>query len=377
MDERKINIAQPVLGSEEEQGVLQVLRSGWLTQGAVVAEFERTFAEIHGVDHAVATTSCTTALHLALTAMGIGEGDEVLVPAFTWVATANVVRQCGAKPVFVDVMPDTYNIDVGDVASKITARTRAVIPVHLFGLCADMDSLSSALPQDVLILEDAACATGARYKDRSAGTLGHAAAFSFHPRKTVTCGEGGMVTTNDDALAHKMRVLRNHGASVPEEARHSSAKPYAMPEFHECGFNYRMTDIQAAVALPQLHRLNEMLAYRVNLAARYESLLAGIEWLSTPCSPNYSGHAWQAYVSVVDADGPSKSRDNILEALHQNGIAARCGTHCVPELDAYSVDSNSMFPVASMLSRNTIALPMHNAMGDSDIDRIVRILQQL
>ncbi|MEQ8320928.1 MAG: DegT/DnrJ/EryC1/StrS family aminotransferase [Rhodospirillales bacterium] len=377
MDEHKINIAEPLIGAEEEQAVLHVLRSGWLTQGSVVGEFERIFAGIHDVKHAVATTSCTTALHLALTAMGIGPGDEVIVPAFTWVATANVVRQCGATPVFIDVMSDTYNIDTEKVPALLTERTRAIIPVHLFGLCADMDALKSLLPDHVLILEDAACAVGAKYKGKSAGSLGDAAAFSFHPRKMVTCGEGGMVTTDDDILAHKMRVLRNHGASIPEETRHLSARPYDMPEFHECGFNYRLTDIQAAIAIPQLRKLDALLDFRRTIAAQYQRLLADIEWFRTPFIPNYAEHCWQAYVGVIDRDIAPCRRDDILEILNENGISARCGTHAIPELDAYATDNKAICPVSAELSQMSIALPMHNAMRNSDVDRIVRVLQKI
>lgn len=201
MTKRTIAIASPSIGPEEWNAVREPLESGWLTQGPKVAEFEHAFAEMHEVDHALATTSCTTALHLGLAAMGIGPGDEVIVPSFTWVATANVVLYCGATPVLADVRPDTFNLDPEAMARAVTDRTRAVIAVHLFGLCADMDAIRASLPDSVDIIEDAACAAGAAYKERPAGGLGQAGAFSFHPRKAITTGEGGMLTTRDGDLS--------------------------------------------------------------------------------------------------------------------------------------------------------------------------------
>jgi len=255
MDFRKIQISEPSLCEEEWLAVKGPIESGWLTQGPKVMAFEKAFAAEHNVKHAVATTSCTTALHLALAAMGIGPGDEVIVPAFTWIATANAVVYCGGTPVFCDIDLNTYNMCVKDLARKITDKTKAIIPVHLFGLFANMDAIKE-VSGDILILEDAACAAGSKYNGKFAGEIGDAAAFSFHPRKSITTGEGGMVTTNDDALAAKMIVLRNHGASVSAEMRHQGAKPYLLPEFNHLGFNHRMSDVQAAIGLVQINKLN-------------------------------------------------------------------------------------------------------------------------
>src|SRR4051812_27403173 len=216
MAQRTIHIAKPDTGAEEWQALREPLESGWLTQGPKVAAFEKAFAARHGVTYALATTSCTTALHLILAAMELKPGDEVILPAFTWIATANVVLYCGATPVFVDIDSGTFNMDPAKVAKKVTPRTKAIIAVHLFGLCADIEAIAAAAP-GVPIVEDAACAAGAAYKGRHAGTLGLAAAFSFHPRKSITTGEGGMVTTNDARLARRMTSLRNHGAEIPEE----------------------------------------------------------------------------------------------------------------------------------------------------------------
>ena len=267
---RRIPIASPCLGEEEWEACREPLLSGWLTQGPQVAAFEREFAERRD-SQAIATTSCTTALHLALAAAGLNAGDEVIVPAFTWVATANVVRYCGATPVFVDVDPATYNLDPEQLAAGLSPRTRGVIPVHLFGLCADLGAIRRNLPADVFVLEDAACAAGASYHGRPAGGLGDAAAFSFHPRKAITTGEGGMVTTNDASLADRARQLRNHGASISEEDRHRGPQPFLMADYDEVGFNYRMTDLQAAVGLVQLGKLDRFVAERQRWADWYGS----------------------------------------------------------------------------------------------------------
>jgi dTDP-4-amino-4,6-dideoxygalactose transaminase len=296
-DHRQIQIATPSLGEEEWQALREPIESGWLTQGPKVAAFEKAFAARHGVKHAIAVTSATTGLHLGLAALDIGPGDEVIVPAFTWVATANVVVYCGAMPVFVDVDRTTFNIDPKDLARRVTSRTKAVIPVHLFGLCADMDAVRAVLQPDIKIIEDAACAAGAAWHGRSAGALGDLGVFSFHPRKSITTGEGGMVTTNNDKLAERVKMLRNHGASVSEEERHRGPKPYLLPEFDLLGFNYRMTDLQGAVGVVQLKKLDQFIDERARMAAQYRKELADIKWLSLPQEPENGRHAWQAFVT--------------------------------------------------------------------------------
>jgi len=374
---RRVPIAVPSVGEEEWQALREPLETGWLTQGPKVAAFEEAFAERHAVAHALATTSCTTALHLALVAMGIGPGDEVIVPAFTWVATANVVVHCGATPVFVDVDERTYNLDPTLLAERLTPRTRAVIPVHLFGLCADMDAIRAVLPEDVLVLEDAACASGAAYRGRPAGGLGHAGAFSFHPRKSITCGEGGMVTTDDDALAEHATRLRNHGAAVSEEARHRSASAFLLPDFDEPGFNYRMTDLQAAVALVQLGKLDHFVAERDRWARWYAQELAALYWLEPPLVPDGYDHAWQAYVCRVRAGAPG-SREELMEELEGRGISTRPGTHAVVELGVYrDWIAPDAFPVARALHRDSLALPLHNRMGPEDFEHVVASLRAL
>jgi dTDP-4-amino-4,6-dideoxygalactose transaminase len=287
------------------------------------------------------------------------------------------VAQCGATPVFVDVLPDSYNIDPEGVAEAITPLTKAIMVVHLFGLCADMASIRDVTPQGIHIIEDAACATGATYRGAPAGGLGVIGCFSFHPRKTVTCGEGGMLTTRDHMLAERARILRNHGGSVSEEARHRGLRPYELPAFEVAGFNYRMTDIQAAFGLVQLGKLDRFLDERRALAARYQAALAGISWLRPPRTPQDCGHAWQAYVTLVDGGYSRHSRDEILAALHDSGIAGRPGTHTLTRLGVYKDSPGARgrkFPVADRLADWTLALPLHNRMTSDDVDRVVERL---
>lgn len=372
-----MQIALPATGEEEWLAVREPLESGWLTQGPKVAAFEKAFAERHGVDYALATTSCTTALHLALTALGIGPGDEVIVPSFTWVATANAVLYCGGKPVLCDVDSRSNNIEPRSVAEKITARTRAVIPVHMFGLCADMDALRAVVPAGVKIVEDAACAAGAAYRGVHAGGLGDASCFSFHPRKSITTGEGGMLTTNDSALAARAEVLRNHGAAISEEQRHLGPQPYLLPAFDELGFNYRMTDMQAAVGLVQLGKLDAFIDERDRWACYYRVALADLPWLRPPAQPNDGRHAWQAYVTYVDPATAPLPRNELMARLHTLGVATRPGTHAVHMLGYYRERFGyrpDELPGARDCERNTMAIPLHNRMSQSDYDYVVDAL---
>jgi len=377
---RQIQISLPSTGDEEWQATREPLTTGWLTQGPKVAQFERDFGEFHGVKHALATTSCTTGLHLILAALGIGQGDEVIVPSFTWVATANVVLYCGATPVLADVDRRTYNIDPADVARKLGPRTKAVIAVHLFGLCADMDALRAVLPVGMPIIEDAACAAGASYKGTHAGSLGLAAAFSFHPRKSITTGEGGMVTTNDDRLADVANMLRNHGASISEEQRHKGPRPYLLPEFNLLGFNYRMTDLQGAVGIVQLTKLNRFVAERDEWATWYMGELAAIPWLRMPQRPADGKHAWQAFVTYVDPDTAPLPRNEIMERLQRKGIATRPGTHAIHLLGYYRDRLGSQpddLPGARDCDAHTMAIPLHNRMVAADYRYIVDAIKEI
>ncbi|ATN85406.1 DegT/DnrJ/EryC1/StrS family aminotransferase [Coxiella burnetii] len=377
---RKIPIAIPSIGDEEWQALKVPLDSGWLTQGPKVAEFERLFAVRHQAQKALATTSCTTALHLALAAMGVGPGDEVIVPAFTWIATANAVLYCGATPVFADVDRDTFNINVEDISRKITDKTKAIIPVHLFGACADIDAIRKVIPNQVMILEDAACAAGAAYKGKPAGILGDMGAFSFHPRKSITTGEGGMLTTNNTELAHRAEIMRNHGAKIPEEVRHLSDKPYLLPDFKLLGFNYRMTDLQAAVGIVQLAKLDAFINERDQWANYYYTHLKDLTWLRAQRLLADCKHAWQACVFYVDPERAPMPRNTLMEYLKEAGIATRPGTHAVHLLsfyrEKYGIYSDD-FPGARDCDHNTMAIPLHNRMTKDDYDYVIETLRSI
>jgi dTDP-4-amino-4,6-dideoxygalactose transaminase len=377
---RRVQIALPSVGDDEWHAVREPLTSGWLTQGPKVAAFEKAFAARHQVEYALATTSCTTALHLALAALGIGPGDEVIVPSFTWVATANAVLYCGATPVLCDVDRCTYNIDIASAVSKVTPRTRAVIPVHLFGLCTDVDALRAALPESVRIVEDAACAAGASLNGRPAGGLGDFGCFSFHPRKSITTGEGGMLTTNDQALAERAEILRNHGASISEEQRHHGPQPYLLADFDEMGFNYRMTDVQASIGLVQLGKLDAFIDERARWARYYRETLADIPWLRHPVAPNNRSHAWQAYVTYVDSEAAPLPRNEIMAHLHRMGVATRPGTHAIHMLGYYRQHfgyAAEDLSGARDCERNTMAIPLHNRMTADDYQYVTDCLRQI
>lgn len=379
VDRRNIPISLPCAGEEEWQALREPLMTGWLTQGPKVAAFEKAFADRHQVNHAIATTSCTTALHLILAALKIKPGDEVIVPAFTWVATANVVLHCGATPVFVDVDRSTFNLNISQVADKLSDRTKAIIPVHLFGLCTDMDALAAVAP-GIPLIEDAACAAGSAYKNRPAGSLGLAGAFSFHPRKSITTGEGGMITTNDDRLAEKIKVLRNHGASISEEQRHHGPKPYILPEFNLLGFNYRMTDLQGAVGLVQLSKLDNFIAERQQWAEFYRQELAEVEWLGTPVVSDDYHHGWQAYVCYVDETKAPIPRNKMMEKLQSKGISTRPGTHAVHLLGYYKDKFGFKaedYPGARDCDRYSMAIPLHNQMTPEDYQYVVQAIKTI
>lgn len=370
---RNIQISTPLTGEEEWHATREPLMSGWLTQGPKVAEFEKAFAVRHQVKHALAVSSCTTGLHLALAGLGIGPGDEVIVPSFTWIATANVVLYCGATPVLVDVDPVTFNLHIPGVRARVTSRTRAVIAVHLFGLAVDVPALRAALPAGVAIVEDAACAAGADWRGQPVGTLGDVAAFSFHPRKSVTTGEGGMVTTNDVALADRMNQMRNHGASVSEEQRHSGPRPYLLADFNLLGFNYRMTDIQGAVGVVQLRKLDNFIDERARWAGWYRERLAGLDWLRLPEQPSDCRHGWQAYVTYVDPRKAPMARNEMMERLQSQGVATRPGTHAV-HLQGYYRERFGFrpddLPNARACQEQTMAIPLHNRMSAEDYEYV-------
>lgn len=372
-----IPISLPDTGDEEWLATKESIMSGWLTAGPKVREFEAEFAKLHHVKHAMAVTSATTALHLALVAIGVKEGDEVIVPAFTWISTANVVLYCGAKVVFVDVNRRTFNLDVNDLQSKITDRTRAIIPVHLFGLCADIDEIKKIV-KDIPIIEDGACAAGAAYKGRPAGSLGTIGCFSFHPRKSITTGEGGMITTNDDKLAVLLSSLRNHGASISEEERHNGSKPYILPDFNLLGFNYRMTDLQASVGIVQLNKLTKFIEERNQWAKYYTKQFEEIDWIITPSYNENYNHGWQSYVLYIDESKSPLTRNQLMEKLQELGVSTRPGTHAPHMLQFYAEKYNLKpedFPGAKDCNNYSMSIPLFNKMTEADYEYVVNAIK--
>ena len=379
MEKRNIPISIPSMGIEEWEALKAPIESGWITQGPKVKEFETAFAERHNVKHALAVSNCTTALHLALVACGVQPGDEVIVPAFTWVSTANAVMYCHATPIFVDVDPMTFNLKLDDIASKVTSKTKAIIPVHLFGLCADIDYIKTNFP-NLKIVEDGACAAGSALNGKPAGSLGDIGCFSFHPRKSVTTGEGGMLTTNNDEMAAHLDKLRNHGASVSEEQRHHGPKPYILPAFDIVGFNYRMTDLQGALGVVQLKKLDQFIDEREKWAQYYSEQLKDIPWLRTPVVSEGYKHGWQSYVTFIDENISPMKRNDIMEVLQQKGIATRPGTHAVHMLGVYAnmFNINPMdFPGAFACDQYSMSIPLHNKMVKEDFDYIIAALKAI
>jgi len=383
----KLPISKPLFGDAERRAILEPLETGWVVQGPKVAEFERLFAQSAGCSLALATSSCTTALQISLQALGVGPGDEVIVPAFTWIATANVVVHQGATPVFVDIDLDTFNINVDQLRAAATKRTKAVIPVSLFGLSADLfPILEFARARGIAVVEDAACATGTMYHGHHAGTLGDVGCFSFHPRKSITTGEGGMITTNNPDLGRKLKSLRDHGASISDLARHQRPRSYQLPDFEFAGHNARMTDFQGALGAAQMLRLPEITKRRIELADRYTAALAGIPWLRTPHVPKDHVHAYQAYVtllapqppSMANLDAMNQQRNALMDHLEAAGVATRPGTHAVHMLgyyrDRYGLRPKDC-PNAALADGLSMAIPLYPQMTEAEQDFVIQTIR--
>lgn len=387
MADERIPITQVAIGEEEKRRVLQVLDSGWLVQGKQVAEFEKRIAQYVSLSHGIATTSCTSSLHVAVQGLGLKPGDEVIVPAFTWISTANCVAFCGATPVFCDVSLDTFNLDVDQLESLVTPKTAGIIPVHLFGLGADMPAVHAFADKHKLwVLEDAACALGTTINGNPVGHNSDAACFSFHPRKSITTGEGGMVVTGDEALAGRCTALRNHGASISDLARHQSARGVLLPDFNVIGQNYRMTDLQAAVGHGQLDHLDDWIARRRELASMYRQRLAGLDWVVTP--PDDPGHSYQSFACLYRPEEPGygkledleAKRDALLIELDKRGIMTRQGTHAPVRQrcyhDLFQVRAED-FPGACLAQGLSFALPLFPSMTEPQLERVVAALTDI
>jgi dTDP-4-amino-4,6-dideoxygalactose transaminase len=368
-----IPVMRPWLGDDEAKAAAAAIASGWVAQGPRVAEFEAAFADAIGVPHAVALSSCTTALHLALVTAGIGPGDEVVVPSLSFIATTNVVRYVGARPIFADVEEPTQNLVPETVASHLTDRTRAVILVDQAGVPADLDGMRALCePKGISVIEDAACAAGATCRGRPVGATAGLAAFSFHPRKLLTTGEGGMIVTPDAEVAARLRRLREHGMDASAVNRHASPQPM-IERYLETGFNYRMTDIQAAIGLVQLGKLDRMVARRRELAARYQHLLADIPDLAMVRDPAYGTTNYQGFWIVLPPGFPV-SRNELLGRLAGAGVSARRGVMAAHLEPAYAGEPRPHLPVTERLTANSVTLPLFHEMTEGQQDHVVSVI---
>lgn len=363
-----IRLVAPDLGEAELREVEQVFASGHLTQGPKVEAFEAAVASRVEAAHGIATTSATTALHLAVAALEIGPGDEVIVPDFTFPATANVVVQQGARPVLVDVDPATFTVTLANVAGMVTEKTRAIIPVHAFGLAADVDPIVAfAREKGLTVIEDAACAIGTTYHGRPVGAIGDLGCFSFHPRKAITTGEGGMVTTDNQALADRLRLLRNHGG----------LRAAGRFTFEAAGFNYRMSDILAAIGLAQMRRLDAMIAEKRRLADGYRSALAGLAGATLPIEPIWGGHVYQSFVIMLD---DAIDRDLVISRMRAREIETTLGTyalHAEPffrRTYGYRVGD---LPGSWAAYRHSLTLPLYPGLGDGGVARVAGALRDV
>jgi dTDP-4-amino-4,6-dideoxygalactose transaminase len=378
-DNHFIPIIKPLMGEPEAEAARRPILSGWVTQGPEVAAFEKEFAAFTGAPFAAAVSNCTTALHLALLALGAGPGDEVITVSHSYIATANAIRYCGATPVFVDIEPVTYNLNPNLLEAAITARTRAILGVHQIGMPSNLQAiLPIARRHAVPVIEDAACAIGSEILwegnwEKIGKPHGDIACFSFHPRKVITTGDGGMLTTANPEYDRKFRLWRQHGMSVSDAVRHKSSQ-VTFEEYSELGYNYRMTDIQAAVGREQLKRLPAIVARRRELAANYHRLLAGLRGVTLPAEPAYARSNWQSYSLRLPADCDQTA---VMQFMLDRGIATRRGIMCSHREPAYQ---GGQYRAAGPLTESeaaqdrTIILPLFHQMTAEDQDRVATSL---
>jgi perosamine synthetase len=374
----KIPIAKPYLDKEEAQNAYDTILTNWVTQGPRVQEFEEKFAVYVGSKYAVALSNCTTALHLAMIVSGIKEGDEVICPSMSYIATANAITYVGAKPVFAEVIPETYNIDVEHVEKLITPKTKAILIVHQIGLPADIDPFKKLCEKNNLkLIEDAACAAGSSYKGGKIGSHSDLVCFSFHPRKVITTGDGGMIATNNDAYYNRLKLLRQHGMSVNDRVRHNSAT-VIIEDHLEIGFNYRLTDIQAAVGIKQLEKLDWIISERRKIAEKYNAAFKNIPSIRLPLEPEGYITNWQSYSIYIKKECPVK-RNDLMQKLLDLGISTRRGVMTSHRETAYkNFNLVSPLPNSEDASDNSIIIPLFVPMTDEEIEYVIfNLIQHL
>lgn len=371
-----IPIARPYFDENEIANISECLKSGWVTQGPFTEKFEEKFKKFHPAKFAYAVSSCTAALHVAMLALGIHEGDEVIVPAYTWITSASCAEYVGAKIKFVDVDKDSFNIDVTQIEDAITDKTKAIVAVHLFGYAAEMDAIMDiAQKHNLFVVEDCACAIGTKYKGKAVGTIGDIGCFSFHPRKAITTGEGGMCTTNDDKLAAKIQQFRNHGASVVKRGE-EFGKPYYMGVFDELGYNLRLSDVQAAMGVAQLDKLEMLLEDRKKTAMYYYNNLKDDERFLLPEIKEENGHTFQSFVIKVRDEDRSK-RNQIMDSMKRADIQTRPGTIAIHRTN-YNAEKYNIrpedYPMACLCEDTSITLPIYPFMPIDEKDKVLKEL---
>lgn len=366
-----IPIAKPYLTKKEAKAAYDTILTGWITQGPRVAEFEEKFALYTGAKYAVAVSNCTTALHLAMIVAGIGPGDEVICPSMSYIATANAIKYVGAKPVFAEINPDNYNLDIRDTELKITSKTKAILLVHQIGMPADIDAFKEiAAKHKLILIEDAACAAGSSYKGSKIGSHSDLVCFSFHPRKVISTGDGGMITTNNEAYYNRMKLLRQHGMSINDRTRHESSR-IIFEDHLEVGYNYRLTDIQASVGIRQLEKLDWIIAKRRKIASRYHKAFKAIKCLQLPLEKKGYSSNYQSY-SIYLKDNCPVSRNDIMQKMLDAGISTRRGIMTTHRETAYKVECAGLsLPVSEKASDRSIILPLYVPMKDEDIEKVI------
>ena len=372
-----IPIAKPYLTKDEAQAAYDTILTGWITQGPRVAEFEQKFAAYTGASHAIAVSNCTTALHLAMIVAGVSAGDEVICPSMSYIATANAIKYVGAIPVFAEVNPANYNLDVDDTERKISSRTKAILLVHQIGMPADIDKFTKlAEKYSLILIEDAACAAGSVYFGKKIGSHSHLVCFSFHPRKVISTGDGGMITTTNSEFAERMKRLRQHGMSVNDRVRHESSK-ILFEDHLEVGYNYRMTDIQAAVGIQQLGKLDWIIGERRKIAMRYHEALSDISCIRLPVEQEGYFSNYQSYSIYLEKNCPVK-RNELMQILLDEGISSRRGIMTSHRETAYLKEySQCKLPVSEDAADNSIIIPLYVPMEEKDVEHVIGMLRKI